>query len=393
MKTAKYNHNNMFNVDIKKVLINNLFSLIDVARYRYKILEKNKSDLNLLEINDYKLYVNYTGCYSYLVFWKIKDKRYSCIIDKKTLKYNIQSIDLNTVEITHFPYLVNDSLYNDQGTVLEGTYINKKNTFVINDVLYFQGAKMIELNLNDKIEQLRYYFTTNRNENNISNLNILINKIYDYKDILKLIFEDIPNINEYDISGLCLYPIKSGTKLIYNDTTLKYIHGIDKHALIQKIVENVNNDETILNHVLNYFGMSKTVSTETKKESNREIISKNFTKKKVTYIVKTIQPIYATFEMKKTDKIDVYKLFLIRKLKEAPFIKIQYIKIDIAYIPTIECSHMCNQFFETHESCIVRCQFLKDKMKWIPIEENHNRQYPDTFDSLNNQIEIVETYI
>jgi hypothetical protein len=97
--------------------------------------------------------------------------------------------------------------------------------------------------------------------------------------------------------------------------------------------------------------------------------------------------------MKKTDKIDVYKLFLIRKIKEAQLLKIQYIKIDIAYIPTIECSHMCNQFFDTRESCIVRCQFLKDKLKWIPIEENHNRQYPDTFDSLNNQIEIVETYI
>ena len=107
------------------------------------------------------------------------------------------------------------------------------------------------------------------------------------------------------------------------------------------------------------------------------------------YIVKTDETIYVIFEMRKSDTIDVYKLYLINKNKGNGKILLQYKKIDIAYIPNIEISLLCKEMFKNNiDKTLVKCKFIIDKNKWQPVEQEHERRYPDTIMNISNKIEI-----
>lgn len=68
----------------------------------------------------------------------------------------------------------------------------------------------------------------------------------------------------------------------------------------------------------------------------------------------------AQFRLQKTSSPDVYNLLSSKSNK----------KVDIAYIPTIEVSKRCKQWFRDNKESIltVKCQMDIDKKKWIPIE-------------------------
>lgn len=66
------------------------------------------------------------------------------------------------------------------------------------------------------------------------------------------------------------------------------------------------------------------------------------------------------YRMKKTSNPDVYNLYLPTKNT----------KIGIAYIPNIEISKICKQWFKTYktDSLLVKCKLDNINKKWIPIE-------------------------
>lgn len=68
----------------------------------------------------------------------------------------------------------------------------------------------------------------------------------------------------------------------------------------------------------------------------------------------------AKFKMQKTASADVYNLLSITSGN----------KIDIAYIPDIDTSKKCKQWFKDNKSkeLLVQCQMDMEKNKWIPLE-------------------------
>merc|ERR1712100_501236 len=78
--------------------------------------------------------------------------------------------------------------------------------------------------------------------------------------------------------------------------------------------------------------------------------------------IKEKKHIFANLEIMKTDIVDVYKLFLqSNNCKE---------EIGIAHIPTMECSHMCQNIFEKKNNIVImKCVFNKKFRKWTPIEK------------------------
>lgn len=66
------------------------------------------------------------------------------------------------------------------------------------------------------------------------------------------------------------------------------------------------------------------------------------------------------FRMQKTANIDVYNLLSINDNK----------KIGIAYIPDMETSKKCRQWYKDNKvkELIVKCQMNMDKKKWVPLE-------------------------
>lgn len=66
------------------------------------------------------------------------------------------------------------------------------------------------------------------------------------------------------------------------------------------------------------------------------------------------------FKMKKTNKPDAYDLLDISTGK----------KIDIAIIPDMQTSKKCKKWYSSNKTDIlhIKCQFIFDKKKWLPIE-------------------------
>jgi len=85
---------------------------------------------------------------------------------------------------------------------------------------------------------------------------------------------------------------------------------------------------------------------------------------------------YTKFRMQKTNNPDVYNLLSLTTDN----------KIDIAYIPDMETSKKCKQWFKDRKKekeLVVRCQMNNDKKKWIPFELVEN----DIEDLEENDIE------
>ena len=68
----------------------------------------------------------------------------------------------------------------------------------------------------------------------------------------------------------------------------------------------------------------------------------------------------AEFRMQKTTSPDVYNLLSIDTKN----------KIDIAYIPDMETSKKCKQWYKDNKAkeLVVKCQLDINKKKWIPID-------------------------
>ena len=96
----------------------------------------------------------------------------------------------------------------------------------------------------------------------------------------------------------------------------------------------------------------------------------------------------AVFRMKKTDIIDVYNLYLGTTIKKGDKKLFKYQKIDIAYIPTKECSYFCKDAFSKiyTDSLLVRCKYEKEKSRWIPVELVTNQKISDSVDKIKDFI-------
>ena len=147
-KKQNYQFRFINNFDEKKLIIDYLFDHIPVSRLNYKII-KYEDELPILAENKFFIQPNYVGSINYLVFAKIMDRYYSVLVDKKTLGYSKERINIQKIKIMAIKVRLNKELYN--GTIFEGNLVNNKvknnNFFVINDVLYFNSLKLV----NEKI--------------------------------------------------------------------------------------------------------------------------------------------------------------------------------------------------------------------------------------------------
>jgi len=166
------------------------------------------------------------------------------------------------------------------------------------------------------------------------------NKYYDLTDIRNVIDNEIPTAKyTSDIKGLAFYPETSGTKMIF-----LYSNAVPKKdlniPLLQVIVESDYDNSDLDGGV------------------------------------------EGVFEMRPTDMMDVYKLYLLKKIKKGKKRIVKSKKIGIAYVPTQDCCHMCKQLTEQNKKVLMLCAYNKDKKKWIPKEEAKEREHPDYMDEL-----------
>ena len=95
--------------DIREFVIDKLYSKINVSKYRYNILYQK--ELNLLKNNKYHVTLNNFGLKYFVMFINYKNKKYCFYIDKRTLKYDRLSINIENVVIYSVKHCVSEDIY------------------------------------------------------------------------------------------------------------------------------------------------------------------------------------------------------------------------------------------------------------------------------------------
>jgi len=323
----------MITEEEKEQFIDFIYSSTNMNKLRYKILEIDE-DLQLLLNGRYKIAPNFSGTSSLLIFMKIKKKRYSMIIDRKSLFYDINRVDPNKVDIQLINVDIGEEIY--KGSIFDGTFLVQSNRkiFIITDILIFCGKNMSDKNMDIKLMEIKTYLDEHFDSNDENNaIELSVNKLTDLKDTEKLILNDIKKVNKtIPIRGVIFYPEFTNMRLLF-------------------LFNNELRDKK---------------TSENKNEMQYEFHSD--------------KSIEITFEMRRTKIYDVYNLFLISKKTNEDVYK--YIKIDIAYIPTIECSKKYRKLTED-KNILVICKYLPDKNVWLPINEDKNNKYPTNMNGLN----------
>lgn len=352
---------------LKNQLINYIYTSIDISRFKYELLQYENT-LNQLIRQRYFVSANFSGSNCLLVFTTIKGKYHSFMVDRKLLSYNLSKIDMSKIYINNINVKLDTSIYS--GSIFDGIYIQTKSEklFLITDIYLFRGQDFSNSKINDKLFIIKKYLDVNYSQSeNDNDIILTVNKLFDIHETENLISNVIPQYKDYSVRGICFYPETSGTKLIF-------MFGNENRDEKQKSQNNNLNTEiknipqTINEHKKTEYKKSDNSSEESSIEHHIKL-----NKEKVSIPVKHYLPKSGvdcksyTFEMKKTDKPDVYELFVVTLSSDKKKLKRQ--KVGIALVPSKYRSDWCKKTLDTSEgSVLVNCIYHDDKQKWEPTD-------------------------
>ena len=325
-------NSDLYSYHTKRFVIEYITKSISITDHKFKLIEY-EHDLPLLKERKYYVSPNYVGINSFLIFIKMREKYLSCIIDKKQITFNLNKIDYNKIKLIPISCRLEEGIYN--GTMIDGVLLHSnfddKKKFIINDLYHFRGENLMKDKMVNKILNITSYLESTNDDKHINNITFIPNKLYNTGEIEKMVITFIPESEHCKvISGVTFYPEYSGVKLIY---------------LFDNIVENVQN---IVKQV------------HVKKEMNDTL----------------------TFRVKKTSKPDIFFLYLGSIIDDNKF---KYVKVGIAYIPTIECSHFCKDaFVNSDDTILMNCKYNSYHDAWTPVDVSDKKR-PDLYDQLNQK--------
>lgn len=379
------------NDQAKKQCIDYIYETIDISRFKYEML-RFESELPQLLEKKYYVSANFSGSNCLLIFTKIRDKYHQFLIDRKTLSYNSEKVILNQVKLTPISVKLDINIYKERGSIFDGIFITGKNnskTFIITDVYAFKGQDMTNTPIDSKLLQVMTYFSSNyKPGDRENNLSIMINKLYPMSSIDTLINNTIPKIKDFVVKGICLYPEKSSTKLVYmfdNATTPEDT----RPAPIKNFRDAPNRTKTD--------SPPQGEASLRQNEANRRQVTQNIDEQQslLPAIVKKVEKeIYVpkpgisdtsyVFEMKKTDTVDVYNLNVVEPTMNEGKKVFKRVKIGLALVPGMERSVWCQELFEDgNGSALVNCKYHSDKCKWEPVDVAKDAKRPSSSDEFS----------
>lgn len=361
---------------LKEQLVNYIFNVVDLSRFKYELLQFD-TELHQLVEKKYFLSANFSGSNCLLIFTKIRDTYHSCLIDRKTLSYNRQKINVNDVSTFPVNLKLDREIYN--GTIFDGIYVQgKKKTFVITDVYFFKGQDYTMSKLDSKLLTIFSYLRSNYNENEKNNnITLTVNKLYPLEKIETLVETDIPQIKDFFVRGIAFYPEKSGTKLIY----LYGNENKDNSAPGQMMIQPKQQQNQPQNYQKQPHKQNKDQYSEPVK-----IVAKVKKPPKLFYCPKEKQDVEYVFQMKTTEMPDVYLLNIVEPVSKDGKTLLKTIKVGIAFIPTTSRSKWCKELMKnTNGNILVNCKYNSEKMTWEPIKLSESKK-----PSLIGEFEVVE---
>lgn len=319
------------NSDIKQQIIDYLYNKLDLTKYRYIMLNTIQK-LKFLQDNQHYVSPNFKGYNYLLIMVTINEIKYCVLLDRKKLSYHKNQLDIKALHIIMINMTALDSIY--RGTIIDGKLIQSNNEyyFLIQDCFYLMGNKMLEMEINQKLQHidmiLKNNFRKDIGDNYCNNFEFKINKLYQYSELVELIQTKMPSI-KLSINGLIFYPKFSGVNVLHVEKKIEKIESNFNNTMPSSdIIEQKSFH--IIHDFVNFL-------------KNRTYSYEKNGKMKIHWLTKTEIP-------------DVYSLCD----------KIDGDKIGIALIPNLKISHLCNKLIDdkpTKFNCIYSNQFKK----WIPL--------------------------
>lgn len=319
-------------LDLKNKIIDYLFSIIDLSKYRYNMLD-NVQQLNFLKTHEHYVSPNFKGYNYFLLFYKFnnkdnKDSYPHCIaIDKKNLSYHKNTIDIKKVFMFKLKVMASQSIF--RGTLFDTKLI--KNIMLVKDCYYIMGNNIIDMEMNDKMIYLDTIIANQFQKNYSMNFKLKINKLYKYNMLNDIITNIIPKC-ELEIIGLIFYPQKSGISYIYTDK-----------KPIEKVSITITNNNNTNNNINESYNMIHQIK--------EFLISREY-----SYESGNIKKILL---VEPSDISDVYYIYDNSSNTD---------KIGIAHIPNLKTSIYCRENIKERVKCL--CIFNKQFNKWIPLKIN-----------------------
>ena len=367
-----------------KRLMNWVYRHVDLSQHKYKIID-TADELGIMRHTKHYVSANYNGANCLMVFARIGDRNYTYMIDRKSLAYNYNQLNYDTLKIYGLSIKVDPILY--KGTIFDGIHMFNKRTqrnyYAITDAFTFKGANVLNDNIYYKLYDIRKFIELhNKNEPTDSKFNIFVNKLYCPTEIMTM-KDDIDKTKSYEFKGIAFYPEYNGTKMLFlnmntNPKVTEYINNKNKPDTSPDNSDS-DNDRVKRNNVVHHEQNTTDVDVDPEFEEVK-MIPKN----KITI---------CCFEMRKTDNPDIYDLYCTEKGTYNGKAVLKVKKYGIAYIPNMKCSKMCREFVSSFMAngdkarILVNCVYDTDREKWIPTELNTTAKYPDTITAINNMFD------
>ncbi len=305
-------------LDLKTKIIDYLFSIIDLSKYRYNMLDKIVH-LNYLKSTEHYVSVNFKGFNYFLIFYKFNNTPYCVAIDKKNLSYHRNAIDIKKVNIFRVKCMVSQSIF--RGTIFDVKMVKTTNEHVmlVKDCYTLMGNNITDMDMNEKMIYIDSIIENQFQKDYCINFKVKINKLYRYNMLEEIIHKIIPKC-EIDITGLVFYPKKSGISYIYTDKKQEDIPPLTAPVIVSETYNMIHQITDML--------------------QNRTYTYEKGTKKKALYV----EP---------TEITDVYNVYDGSE------------KLGIAHIPNYKTSNYCKMNIKEKMKCM--CVYYKPFDKWIPL--------------------------
>jgi len=303
----------------KQIIIEKLFSSIPLNRFRFQFIKED----NVFFIKDHYMIFNTYDIFekdfigrNLLLFTTIYGKYYSFIIDRTTLKYDINHIKYDDVKIMSVKYRVSPDFYS--GTILDGNLIFlRKKIWIFRtlDIYQLYGKSQIEIELKIKLQNFHSILKDNYiSDKHIEFAPIKLAKLYNPCDYTRDQFVNLIKTELYTskfrCNGLLFIPQLSGTWYLYKNKQQDILKELSQPKKEIKI----------------------NISTKTKK----------------------------IFRMKKHSKLDLPDIFIL-------YLDTQ--KIGYACCNTIVDSKRINSYFQKNEEIQVECEYQDYFNSWLPIKK------------------------
>jgi hypothetical protein len=320
----------LLDFNTKQKIIDYIYTKLDLSKHRY-IMLNNLQRLNFLKDNEHYVTPNFRGFNYLLIMVNILNHQYCVVIDRKKLSYHKNQVDIKMLQIIQINLNTTNDLYD--GTIFDGKIIqtNKECIFLIQDCFYLMGKKILDIEMNQKINQLDQIIKSNfkKDTKNIycSNFEFKLNKLYEYSE-LEAMIKNMPNLS-IKTNGICFYPKFSGISVLYIDNTDKKIDKVQINTSNNEVIEQKSYH--IISDFVNFL-KSRTYSYETENKTKNYWLSRTL-----------IPDVYDISENENGDKE------------------------GIAMIPNLKISQLCDDLIgesPVRFSCIYSPKFNK----WIPLK-------------------------